>query len=80
MLRMGKSTDPIQHCSGKIMVCGHTRQRNGLTVQFWFGGLRRHRAWMPEGWLTCLDVDAGRYWQADQQGRRRQGVLKEGSE
>ena len=72
--------DPVQHFSGKIMVCGHTRQANSLPRNLGSTICVDTGAHAPEGWLTCLDVDAGRYWQADQQGRRRQGVLNEASE
>src|SRR5205085_7744612 len=58
------------HYSGKIMVCGHTEQRDGYPLNlghavcidtFAYGG----------GWLTCLDVTTGRLWQANQRGERR---------
>ena len=66
---------PCVHASGKIMICGHTRQRDGkprncgATVCIDTGVYDR------QGWLTCLDVDTGGYWQANQQGQRREGVL-----
>jgi serine/threonine protein phosphatase 1 len=64
------------HCSGKVLVCGHTEQRNGWPLDLGhvvcidtcaYGG----------GWLTCLDVTTGRIWQASQGGRRRQLWLDE---
>lgn len=71
--------DPVHHCSGKIMVCGHTRQADGLPRNLGSTVCLDTGAHAPDGWLTCLDVEAGRYWQADQQGRRRQGQLNEPS-
>jgi len=58
------------HESGKIMVCGHTSQKSGLPrnlghavcIDTWACG---------KGWLTCLDVASGRYWQANQRGEAR---------
>lgn len=57
------------HESGKIMICGHSSQRSGLPLVLdhavcldtWVFG---------DGWLTCLDVKTGQYWQANQQGKR----------
>jgi serine/threonine protein phosphatase 1 len=66
--------DIAPHCSGKTMVCGHTTQKSGLPLEldhavcidtFVYGG----------GWLTCLDVDSGRLWQANENGQARTGRL-----
>ena len=71
-----KYLDPQPHCSGKKMVCGHTAQRSGLPandghsicIDTWaYGG----------GWLTCLDVDSGTIWQANEAGERRHLALDE---
>jgi serine/threonine protein phosphatase 1 len=69
--------DPVRHFSGKVMVCGHTRQMTGMPRNLGSTICIDTGAHAHEGWLTCLDVDAGRYWQADQKDRRRQGVLRE---
>lgn len=66
--------DPPPHDSGKVMVCGHTSQKSGLPrdlshavcIDTWACG---------KGWLTCLDVGSGRYWQANQRGETRRGHL-----
>ncbi len=63
------------HCSGKIMVCGHTSQHSGkpfnighaVCIDTWVYG---------DGWLTCLEVATGRYWQADQAGDLRERMLE----
>jgi len=53
------------------MVCGHTLQLSGMPINIghaicidtWaYGG----------GWLTCLDVTTGRFWQAKSTGRTTQ--------
>ena len=62
------------HCSGKVMVCGHTRQRSGrprnwghtVCIDTWVYG---------DGWLTCLDVESGQLWQANRHGELRSGWL-----
>lgn len=64
----------VPHDSGKIMVCGHTQQRSGrplvldhaICIDTWACG---------GGWLTCLDVEKEAYWQANQSGETRCGLL-----
>ena len=58
------------HFSGKVLVCGHTQQRDGLPLDLGHAVCIDTWAYGP-GWLTCLDVTSGRVWQADQAGRRR---------
>jgi serine/threonine protein phosphatase 1 len=84
MLPMAEQTDDwlfwtrfensYPHVSGKTMICGHTAQKNGqpavmpkaVCIDTWACG---------QGWLTCLDVGAGKFYQADQSGRVRQFTL-----
>ncbi|MEM9208908.1 MAG: metallophosphoesterase family protein [Pseudomonadota bacterium] len=62
--------NPDPHCSGKVMVCGHTTQLTGLPatnghsicIDTWPYG---------EGWLTCLDAVGGTIWQANERGQTR---------
>lgn len=76
MLYWEPFADPPAHESGKIMVCGHTSQTSGLPrsighaicIDTWAYG---------KGWLTCLDVASGRYWQANQRGETRSSWLEE---
>jgi serine/threonine protein phosphatase 1 len=64
------------HCSGKIMVCGHTKQKSGkpknwghaICIDTWVYG---------EGWLTCMDVKTGQLWQANRHGELRTDWLEE---
>jgi serine/threonine protein phosphatase 1 len=68
--------EPAAHDSGKIMVCGHTPQKSGqplnvghaVCIDTWAQG---------DGWLTCLDVKSGRYWQANEKGEARSDWLTE---
>lgn len=65
-----KYKNPGPHCSNKIMVCGHTAQLSGepvsntnsICIDTWAYG---------EGWLTCLDVESGKIWQANEAGETR---------
>jgi len=68
--------DPDRHCSGKIMVCGHTIQESGLPrsnghsicIDTWAYG---------DGWLSCLDVESGTIWQANEAGDTRRFTIGE---
>ena len=67
---------PPRHESGKIMVTGHTPQRTGLprvtpyAVCLDTGACRGN-------WLSCLCVETGELWQADERGRTRKMWLDE---
>ncbi|HUG67923.1 MAG TPA: metallophosphoesterase family protein [Pirellulaceae bacterium] len=76
MLYWEQFNDPPRHESGKTMICGHTSQKTGLPlsspyavcVDTWACG---------NGWLTCLHVESGKIWQANQRGETRQLWLDE---
>lgn len=63
------------HQSGKHVIVGHSAQRSGeplrtnyfTCIDTWVYGF--------EGWLTCLDVESGEYWQASERGETRQSHL-----
>lgn len=68
--------DSYPHVSGKIMICGHTAQKNGspavrsyaICLDTWaYGG----------GWLSCLDVGSGEIVQANQAGEVRRLSLSD---
>ncbi len=64
------------HYSGKIMICGHTKQRSGLPRNW--GSAVCIDTWVyGDGWLTCLDVKTGKLWQVNRQGEQREGWLEE---
>lgn len=65
-----KLDNPLPHCSGKIMVCGHTQQRSGLPLNLGHAICIDTCAY-GNGWLTCLDVTTGKVWQANQIGALR---------
>lgn len=63
--------DTPPHKSGKIMVCGHTAQKSGVPLNLGHAICIDTRAYGDGGWLTCLDVATGVYWQANQRGETR---------
>lgn len=75
MLYWESFNDPPPHKSGKIMVCGHTSQKSGMPrhighavcIDTWACG---------DGWLTCLDVATGQYWQSNEKGQTRSDWLQ----
>jgi serine/threonine protein phosphatase 1 len=70
-----KLTQPIPHCSGKTMICGHTSQKNGQPLNF--GHAICIDTWAcGRGWLTCLDVYGGKIWQTNQQGQVKQSQIE----
>ncbi|MFO0867220.1 MAG: metallophosphoesterase family protein [Gemmataceae bacterium] len=76
MLRWERFGDPPPHRSGKIMVCGHTSQKSGWPRDIGHAVCIDTHAY-GGGWLTCLDVKSGKFWQANQLGETRVGCLQE---
>ncbi len=80
-LHWKKIYDCQPHSSGKTVICGHTRQRDGLPLDL------GHTICIDTGpanggWLTCLEVDTGKIWQTDEAGGSRamhRGDLATGS-
>lgn len=62
------------HYSGKVAIVGHTPQRDGCILDLGFLRCIDTNC-CRGGWLTALDVESGRWTQADEQGRVREGVL-----
>ena len=62
------------HQSGKTMVCGHSEQRDGMPLRV-LGAVCIDTWAYGDGWLTCLDVESGEYWQANELGQTRAGWL-----
>lgn len=76
MLRWETFVDPPPHCSGKIMVCGHTSQKDGRPVNL--GHAICIDTWAHGGgWLTCLEARSGRVWQANERGQVRQAWIED---
>ena len=68
--------DAFPHVSGKTMICGHTAQKSGwpavrpfaICIDTWVYG---------QGWLTCLEVETGVIYQANEKGEQRTLKLDE---
>ena len=69
-----KFGEPKPHCSGKVMVCGHTAQKTHVPLNL---GHAINIDTDPGrgGWLTCLHVETGHYWQANVNGEVREADL-----
>ncbi len=61
---------PLPHQSGKVMICGHTSQKSGKPINLGYAICLDTWA-CGGGWLTCLEVNTGKLWQANQQGNYR---------
>jgi len=62
------------HKSGKVVVCGHTRQAEGDILNLGYA-ICIDTAACGGQWLTCLDAESGDYWQANEEGQTRSGKL-----
>jgi serine/threonine protein phosphatase 1 len=62
------------HCSGKVVICGHTPQASGLPVHFG-SAVCIDTDVGRSGWLTCYEPLRGRYWQCNADGKRRADIL-----
>ncbi|QIF00190.1 metallophosphoesterase family protein [Roseimicrobium sp. ORNL1] len=72
MLYWERFWNSSRHVSGKMVICGHTPQRNGQPRDFGHGICIDTFAY-GGGWLTCLEPGSGCYWQANQKGETREG-------
>ncbi len=65
-----RDREPGPHCSEKTAIVGHTAQKDGRILDL--GYLKCiDTCCYGEGWLTAMDVDSGRVWQADKQGQMK---------
>jgi serine/threonine protein phosphatase 1 len=76
MLHWEKLEDLGPHQSGKVLVCGHTRQPGGIPLDLGHAICLDTGAYAG-GWLTCLDCGSGTFWQANEKGEVRTGRLEE---
>lgn len=63
------------HRSGKQIICGHTPQKSSKPNNVEFAVCIDTGA-VYGGWLTCLDVQSGKYWQANEKGETREAVIE----
>ena len=76
VLRWQTFDNPERHHSGKTMVCGHTPQKAGVPRDLGYAVCIDTHAHADDGWLTCLDVTTGEYWQANERGQTRSARLE----
>lgn len=62
-----------RHCSGKVIVCGHTIQGD-LPTDLGYAICLDTCAY-GGGWLSALDLDSGRIWQTNEAGKTREMTL-----
>lgn len=67
--------DAKRHFSGKLVICGHTIQRQGVPTDAGHT-ICIDTAACRGGWLTCLEAKTRRYWQANEKGKTQKGALK----
>ena len=77
VMRWQKLQHQRPHFSGKPIVCGHTVQSDGVPLDLGFAVCIDTGIYLPEGWLTCLDVVTGDFWQANAAGALRKSNLSE---
>lgn len=70
-----KFRDPEPHVSGKTMVCGHTPQASGLPIRNDHAISIDTKVYAEDGWLTCLEIETGKIWQANEAGETREGAI-----
>ncbi len=68
--RVTHASTAVAHCSGKVALVGHTPQRSGEVLNLGFLCCIDTNC-VRGGWLTALEVEKGRIWQADQAGNLR---------
>ena len=73
-LHWGSFNDTQPHESGKVMVCGHTSQKDGLPNNKGYAVCIDTYAYAT-GWLSCLDVERGTVWQTNQRQQMRRFPL-----
>jgi len=69
-----KFGNPSPHISGKIMIAGHTAQKNHVPLNL------GHAVCIDTdpgrgGWLTCLHAETGDYWQTNFAGELRESQI-----
>jgi serine/threonine protein phosphatase 1 len=73
-LLWGRCLQMPPHASGKRVICGHTPQPGGRPGLYEFGVCIDTGAY-ANGWLTCLNPLTGAYWQANEAGDTREGLM-----
>ncbi len=64
------------HHSNKIIICGHTPQCTHIPAVLPHAVCIDTHAFNSKGYLTCLEVNTGEYWQANQADETRSNKIK----
>jgi serine/threonine protein phosphatase 1 len=75
----GRQVEPEKmqrHCSGKIVVCGHSPQTSGEPLDLGFLKVIDTDC-SRGGWLTAIDLFHLRFLQANERGEMRQGTTSD---
>lgn len=64
------------HISNKMVICGHTPQTGNVPGVMPHGICIDTYAFSNAGFLTCLDVDTGEFWQANKKGEVRKSRIE----
>ena len=67
--------DQKPHISGKAIICGHTPTKNKKPEVKSFGICLDTHVFGLNGYLTCLEIETGKYWQTNEQGEDQQGEI-----
>ncbi len=67
--------DLKQHQSKKTIICGHTPTDNKEPEANDYGICLDTHVFNSQGYLTCLQLDTGDYWQTSERGKGRVGKL-----
>ena len=63
------------HISGKTIICGHTPTDNKEPEVKPFAICLDTHVFNRNGYLTCLELETGDYWQTSESGKGRQGSI-----
>jgi serine/threonine protein phosphatase 1 len=67
-------TEATPHYTEKTLICGHTAQQQGLPLDLGYAICLDTWAY-GGGYLSCLDCEGRYLWQANQEGKTREGDL-----
>jgi len=63
------------HMSGKTIICGHTPTRNKEPEVKPFAICLDTHVFSHQGYLTCMELNSGEYWQTSDRGEARRGDI-----
>jgi serine/threonine protein phosphatase 1 len=73
--RVTDARSAVPHCSGKVVVVGHTPQLNGEVLDLGFL-ICIDTNCVRGGWLTAIETNTGKIWQVNSSGKIRSFARK----